>query len=113
MVLSILPVRSPSSGRRIAMETYKVAGIDVHKSMLAVVITDASEIGEFRFERRKFGAGAAELKQLEEWFDEQGVGGAVGFRPARSFGVASGAVFQWCSRASARHGALRQRRQRR
>jgi len=41
--------------------------------MLAVVITDAAEIGEFRFERRKFGAGAAELKQLEEWLREQGV----------------------------------------
>jgi transposase len=55
------------------METYKVAGIDVHKSMLAVVITDAAEMGEFRFERRKFGAGATELKRLEEWFDEEGV----------------------------------------
>jgi hypothetical protein len=65
--LVFFPVRSPSSGRRIAMETYKVAGIDVHKSMLAVVITDAAAIGEFRFEQRKFGAGAAELKQLEEW----------------------------------------------
>jgi hypothetical protein len=54
-----------------AMEVYKVAGIGVHKSMLAVVIADAAEIGEFRFERRKFGAGTAELKQLEEWFDEQ------------------------------------------
>jgi hypothetical protein len=31
-------------------ESYKVAGIDVHKSMLAVVITDAAAAGEFRFE---------------------------------------------------------------
>ena len=37
------------------MESYKVAGIDVHKKMLAVVITDAAVEGEFRFERRKFG----------------------------------------------------------
>jgi transposase len=41
--------------------------------MLAVVITDAVEIGQFRFERRKFGAGTAELKQLEEWLSGQGV----------------------------------------
>jgi transposase len=71
--LVFLPVRSPSAVRRTAMEAYKVAGIDVHKRMLAVVITDAAEIGEFRFERRKFGAGAAELKQLDEWLSEKGV----------------------------------------
>jgi hypothetical protein len=47
--------------------SYRVAGIDVHKKMLAVVITDAAEVGEvgeFRFERRKFGAGDAELRAL-------------------------------------------------
>jgi hypothetical protein len=34
--------------------SYRIAGIDVHKKMLAVVVTDAAEVGEFRFERRKF-----------------------------------------------------------
>ncbi len=53
--------------------SYKVAGIDVHKKMLAVVVTDAAEIGEYRFERRKFGAGPAELTVLADWLAEQEV----------------------------------------
>jgi transposase len=59
------------------MESYRVAGIDVHKKMLAVVITDAAEVGEFRFERRKFGAGDAELRALAGWLAECGVKEAV------------------------------------
>jgi transposase len=57
--------------------TYCVAGIDVHKKMLAVVITDAGRVGEFRFQRRKFGAGDAELRVLAEWLREAGVKEAV------------------------------------
>lgn len=57
--------------------SYKVAGIDVHKAMLAVVVTDASEPGEFRFERRKFGTGEAELRQLVAWLREHAVSEAV------------------------------------
>jgi len=57
--------------------SYKVAGIDVHKKMLAVVITDAAEVGEFRFERRKFGAGDAERRALAGWLAECGVKEAV------------------------------------
>jgi hypothetical protein len=33
--------------------TYRIAGIDVHKRMLAVVIADLAVEGEYRFERRK------------------------------------------------------------
>jgi len=58
-------------------ESYKVAGIDVHKSMLAVVITDAAAAGEFRFERRKFGTLDSELKVLSGWLAEQQVSEAV------------------------------------
>ena len=57
--------------------SYKVAGIDVHKAMLAVVITDAAATGEFRLERRKFGTGAAELRALTEWLAGQAVREAV------------------------------------
>jgi transposase len=57
--------------------SYKLAGIDVHKRMLAVVITDAAEIGEYRFERRKFGTGAGDLLSLADWLSEQGVKEAV------------------------------------
>ena len=53
--------------------TYFVAGIDVHKSILAVVIADAGREGEFCFERRKFGTTPSELKQLRAWLREQGV----------------------------------------
>jgi transposase len=53
--------------------SYKIAAIDVHKKMLAVVVTDAARAGEFRFERRKFGAGAGSLRLLDAWLAEQGV----------------------------------------
>jgi len=48
-------------------EGYRVAGIDVHKKMLAVVVTDLSEGGEFRFERRKFGTLDSDLRMLAQW----------------------------------------------
>jgi transposase len=57
--------------------SYKVAGIDVHKAMLAVVTADAAEVGEFRFERRRFGAAPSDLKALAEWLTSQGVREAV------------------------------------
>ena len=48
--------------------THRVAGIDVHKRMLAVVVTDVAEANsEFHFERKKFPAGAEGLRQLREW----------------------------------------------
>jgi len=50
--------------------SYRVAGIDVHKSMLAVVVVDVARIGELQFERRKFGALASDLKQLSQWLRE-------------------------------------------
>jgi hypothetical protein len=46
------------------MDSYKIAAIDVHKSMLAVVVTDAAVEGELPFERRKFGALGSDLKAL-------------------------------------------------
>jgi len=52
---------------------YKLAGIDVHKKMLAVVVTNVAELGEDRFERRKFGTGESELKALAVWLSTEGV----------------------------------------
>jgi transposase len=78
MVFKYYPPRSPSSPKKDAMNSvYKVAGIDVHKKMLAVVITDVAVHGEYRFERRKFGAGVAELQALAAWLTEQEVREAV------------------------------------
>ena len=56
---------------------YRVAGIDVHKKMLAVVVADVAQPGDYRFERRKFGTGDAELRLLAAWLAEQGVKEAV------------------------------------
>jgi len=56
---------------------YKVAGIDVHKKMLAVVVTDIAVLGGYEFERRKFGANAAELEALADFLVQQEVGEAV------------------------------------
>src|SRR5260370_12876819 len=55
------------------MNSYKMAAIDVHKSMLAVVVTDAAVEGELPFQRRKFGALGSDLKALAEWLAAQQV----------------------------------------
>ena len=34
---------------------YRIAGIDVHKKMLAVVVADVEGDGDFHFERQKAG----------------------------------------------------------
>src|SRR5207253_2584714 len=39
---------------------YKIAGIDVHKRMLAVVVSDVEVDGEYAFERRQFGSKRAD-----------------------------------------------------
>jgi hypothetical protein len=43
---------------------YRIAGIDVHKKMLAVVVSDVEVDGEYRFERRKFGSNPEQLRSL-------------------------------------------------
>jgi transposase len=55
---------------------YRIAAIDVHKRMLAVVIVVISDVevdGEYNFERRKFGSNPAQLQALAEWLLEQEV----------------------------------------
>ena len=53
--------------------TYRIAGIDVHKKMLAIVIADVATTGEYQFERRKFGTGAGELGAMADWLKERAV----------------------------------------
>jgi transposase len=50
---------------------YRIAGIDVHKRMLAVVVADVEVVGEFAFARRQFGSTPAELRVVAEWLVEQ------------------------------------------
>jgi transposase len=49
------------------MMSHQVAAVDVHKRMLAVVVTDTANEGEFEFQRRYFGATPAELHVLAQW----------------------------------------------
>lgn len=52
---------------------YRMAGIDVHKRMLAVVIADVAIEGEYQFERRLVGTSPSDLRGLAEWFVAQEV----------------------------------------
>ena len=51
---------------------YYIAGIDVHKKMLAVVIANARDT-ELHFECRRFGTTASQLRQLSAWLEERAV----------------------------------------
>jgi transposase len=55
------------------MMAYRVAAVDVHKKMLAVVVTDVAGDGQYEFERRKFGATPDQLQLLAEWLIEREV----------------------------------------
>src|SRR6516164_7744002 len=52
---------------------YRIAGIDVHKKMLAVVVSDVEIESEFEFERRMFGSNPEQLHSLAAWLVEQEV----------------------------------------
>jgi transposase len=51
--------------------SYRVAGIDVHKKMLAVVVSDVEIETEYQFERRMFGSNPEQLRSLAAWLLEQ------------------------------------------
>lgn len=52
---------------------YRIAGIDVHKKMLAVVVADVEAKDEYQFERRWFGSNPEQLRALSDWLIEQQV----------------------------------------
>jgi len=51
--------------------SYRIAGIDVHKEMLAVVVSDVEIESEYQFERRMFGGNPEQLRSLAAWLIEQ------------------------------------------
>ena len=51
--------------------SYRIAGIDVHKKMLAVVVSDVEIESEYQFERRMFGSNPEQLRSLAAWLVEQ------------------------------------------
>ncbi len=53
--------------------SYRIAGVDVHKKILAVVVSDVEVDGKFRFERRLFGSNPEQLRLLTAWLVEHGV----------------------------------------
>ena len=53
--------------------TYRIAGIDVHKRMLAVVIADIAVEGEYQFTHRRVGTSPRELRALAEWLVAEAV----------------------------------------
>jgi transposase len=52
--------------------SYRIAGIDVHKRLLAVVVSEVEVYGEYEFERKQFGTSPAQLQALANWLLEQG-----------------------------------------
>ena len=52
---------------------YRIAGIDVHKKKLAVVVADVEVDDEYQFERRWYGSNPEHLRLLSEWLVEQQV----------------------------------------
>jgi transposase len=53
--------------------SYRIAGIDVHKRMLAVVVADVAVESEYQFEQRMVGTSPDQLRALAEWLVEREV----------------------------------------
>jgi hypothetical protein len=60
---------SPLPAKEKAM-AYRIAGIDVHKKKLAVVVADVELDDEYQFERRWFGSNPEHLRLLAAWLQE-------------------------------------------
>jgi hypothetical protein len=52
---------------------YSIAGVDVHKNKLAVVVADVEVEEAYQFERRWYGSNPEQLQPLAEWLIEQRV----------------------------------------
>jgi transposase len=55
------------------MMAYRIAGIDVHKKMLAVVVCDIEVESDYTFEPRKFSSSPQQLRSLATWLVEREV----------------------------------------
>ena len=87
---------------------YRIAGIDVHKKMLAVVVADVEVDGEFDFERQKAGTTPPDLRRLADWLVEHEVEEVVMESTAQYWRPVWEALEQhWRPRRRARDGAPR------
>lgn len=88
--------------------TYRIAAIDVHKKMLAVVVADVAEEGEYHFERRKFDATPDQLHLLAQWLCQQEVEEVVMESTAQYWKPVWGALEQyWKPERQKREGATK------
>ena len=87
---------------------YRIAGIDVYKAMLAVVVADVEVEGDWQFERRQFGATPSQLRLLTEWLVEREVEEVVMESTAQYWKPVWGAVERyWKPMCQSREGAGR------
>lgn len=70
-MVRLLPIRH-SPFRRLEESMKRIAGIDVHKKLLIVVIA-AAEAPDQVLQKGKFGAARAELERLRLWLEQAGV----------------------------------------
>jgi len=87
---------------------YRIAGIDVHKKMLAVVVADVEVDGDFSFERQKTGTTPRDLRHLADWLVEREVEEVVMESTAQYWRPVWEALEQhWRARRRARDSAPR------
>jgi hypothetical protein len=85
-----------------------MAGIDVHKKKLAVVVADVEVEDEYQFERRWYGSNPAQLRVLSEWLIEQQVEEVVMESTAQYWKPVWGALERfWKAMCQSREGAGR------
>jgi len=86
---------------------YKIAGIDVHKRMLHVVVSDVEVDGEYEFTRRIFGSSPEGLRSLAAWLMEHQVEEVVMESTAQYWKPVWGALERcWKPICQKREGAL-------
>src|SRR6266853_2516752 len=98
---------SPLPAKEKAM-AYRIAGIDVHKKKLAVVVADVEVDDEYQFERRWYGSNPEQLQVLAEWLIQQQVEEVVMESTAQYWKPVWGALEQyWKPSCEKREGAGR------
>ena len=86
---------------------YTIAGIDVHKRMLAVVVADVAVEGEFQFARRTIGTSPDQLRALAAWLVDCEVEEVVMESTAQYWRPVWDTLERyWTARCRARAGAL-------
>jgi hypothetical protein len=89
---------------------YRIAGVDVHKKMLAVVVADVEVDEEYRFERLKVGTSRSELRALADWRVERDVEEVVMESTAQYWRPVWEALKEKSPLLQPRHADVRERR---